>query len=123
MGLAAYFNIYFVATIFCLILAFLLVHYGGWYLSLFLAFSSPFPISLPCILLCLSLSLRDPITYLQQIEKRRRYLRQRPRRIILIRHGESEGNVDSTVYSRTPDHAVELTSKGIKQARVRLFLF
>ena len=41
----------------------------------------------------------------------------RPRRIILIRHGESMGNVDHTEYSRTPDWRVELTPKGREQAR------
>ncbi|MFI1801019.1 histidine phosphatase family protein [Streptomyces sp. NPDC020379] len=41
----------------------------------------------------------------------------RPRRIVLIRHGESVGNVDDTVYEREPDHALSLTEKGRKQAR------
>ncbi|MEU1376687.1 histidine phosphatase family protein [Streptomyces triculaminicus] len=40
----------------------------------------------------------------------------RPRRIVLIRHGESEGNVDDTVYEREPDHALSLTEAGRKQA-------
>lgn len=40
----------------------------------------------------------------------------RPKRIILIRHGESEGNVDKTVYARIPDSLVRLTSLGKKQA-------
>lgn len=39
-----------------------------------------------------------------------------PRRIILLRHGESEGNVDSKVYRNKPDNAVELTSLGSQQA-------
>jgi len=42
----------------------------------------------------------------------------KPKRIILIRHGESQGNVDKTVYAKTPDYAVRLTEKGIKQAEV-----
>jgi broad specificity phosphatase PhoE len=41
----------------------------------------------------------------------------RPKRIILIRHAESEGNVDETVYQRKPDHRIELTEKGKQQAR------
>ncbi|UGY94022.1 histidine phosphatase family protein [Streptomyces gobiensis] len=41
----------------------------------------------------------------------------RPRRIVLIRHGESEGNVDDTVYERVPDHALRLTAEGWQQAR------
>lgn len=40
----------------------------------------------------------------------------RPRRIVLIRHGESEGNIDDTVYERVPDHALRLTARGRAQA-------
>lgn len=40
----------------------------------------------------------------------------RPRRIVLIRHGESEGNVDDSVYARVPDHALALTDRGRSQA-------
>lgn len=40
----------------------------------------------------------------------------RPMRIVLIRHGESEGNVDDTVYERVPDHALRLTERGQCQA-------
>ena len=40
----------------------------------------------------------------------------RPRRIILVRHGESTGNVDDTVYEREPDHALALTDLGWQQA-------
>ncbi|XP_065858336.1 phosphoglycerate mutase-like protein AT74 isoform X2 [Euphorbia lathyris] len=40
----------------------------------------------------------------------------RPRRIILVRHGESEGNVDETVYTRVADPKIELTKKGRGQA-------
>ena len=40
----------------------------------------------------------------------------KPKRIILIRHGESEGNTDRNVYSRKPDYALLLTSKGMQQA-------
>ena len=42
----------------------------------------------------------------------------RPRRIVLVRHGESQGNVDETIYERVPDHALELTERGRAQARV-----
>jgi broad specificity phosphatase PhoE len=41
----------------------------------------------------------------------------KPQKIILVRHGESEGNVDKSVYLRLPDYAVSLTKKGISQAR------
>src|SRR5205809_4385442 len=40
----------------------------------------------------------------------------KPKRIILIRHGESEGNTDRNVYSQKPDYALLLTSKGMQQA-------
>lgn len=40
----------------------------------------------------------------------------RPRRIILVRHGESEGNVDESVYTRIPDPKISLTEKGKAQA-------
>ncbi|MFD7921475.1 histidine phosphatase family protein [Streptomyces sp. NPDC059740] len=40
----------------------------------------------------------------------------RPRRIVLLRHGESEGNIDDTVYEREPDHALSLTTAGLHQA-------
>ena len=40
----------------------------------------------------------------------------RPRRIILVRHGESEGNVDETVYTRVADPKIGLTERGKAQA-------
>lgn len=40
----------------------------------------------------------------------------RPRRIVLVRHGESEGNADDSVYEREPDHALPLTPAGRAQA-------
>jgi broad specificity phosphatase PhoE len=41
----------------------------------------------------------------------------RPRRIVLVRHGESEGNEDDTIYEHVPDHALALTEKGQRQAQ------
>ena len=41
----------------------------------------------------------------------------RPARIVLIRHGESLGNVDESVYQTTPDNRVPLTARGREQAR------
>ncbi|KAF7817878.1 phosphoglycerate mutase-like protein AT74 [Senna tora] len=41
-----------------------------------------------------------------------------PKRIILVRHGESQGNLDTAAYSTTPDHGIPLTSQGITQARL-----
>ncbi|MFV0533588.1 MAG: histidine phosphatase family protein [Cumulibacter sp.] len=43
--------------------------------------------------------------------------RYRPKRIILVRHGESQGNVDDTIYETVPDHALHLTERGRAQVR------
>ncbi|KAL6177292.1 hypothetical protein ACLB2K_048818 [Fragaria x ananassa] len=40
----------------------------------------------------------------------------RPRRIILVRHGQSEGNVDEGVYTRVSDPKIGLTEKGVADA-------
>jgi broad specificity phosphatase PhoE len=40
-----------------------------------------------------------------------------PRRIILVRHGESEGNVNDSAYVQTPDNLISLTDLGRQQAR------
>ena len=40
-----------------------------------------------------------------------------PKRIILVRHGESEANVDKAIYSRMPDWQICLTEHGVQQAR------
>ena len=40
-----------------------------------------------------------------------------PKRIILLRHGESEANVDPGVYARVPDWRIALTANGVEQAR------
>lgn len=41
----------------------------------------------------------------------------KPKRILLVRHGESAANVDPLVYSNTPDHLIHLTEAGCAQAR------
>ena len=38
------------------------------------------------------------------------------KRIYLVRHGESEGNLDTTLYLNKADHAIKLSPKGIGQA-------
>jgi broad specificity phosphatase PhoE len=42
----------------------------------------------------------------------------KPKRIILVRHGQSEGNADDTkeVYGKTPDYALNLSPRGRKEA-------
>jgi len=42
----------------------------------------------------------------------------KPNRIILIRHGESEGNIDKDKYRTIPDYALNLTVKGSEQAQM-----
>ncbi|KAI3885836.1 hypothetical protein MKW92_033772 [Papaver armeniacum] len=40
-----------------------------------------------------------------------------PKRIILVRHGESKGNLDGSAYTTTPDYKIPLTELGLNQAR------
>ena len=60
----------------------------------------------------------DKIYY--RLAKRRwdEQLARRPSRIILVRHGQSEGNVDDTIYSTVPDSQIALTERGFAQAVV-----
>ncbi|ESL07684.1 glycerolphosphate mutase [Trypanosoma rangeli SC58] len=39
-----------------------------------------------------------------------------PHRLLLVRHGESEANVDRTLYSKMPDWKIPLTERGRAQA-------
>jgi hypothetical protein len=39
-----------------------------------------------------------------------------PNKVVLLRHGQSLGNIDETIYSRTPDNAIPLTKLGWEQA-------
>jgi len=41
----------------------------------------------------------------------------KPKRIILVRHGESQGNADPNHYETVPDYALHLTDAGRQQAR------
>ena len=45
--------------------------------------------------------------------------RRLPKRIILVRHGESQGNLDMSAYTTTPDYRIPLTALGVEQARAR----
>ncbi|KAJ8906896.1 hypothetical protein NDN08_003380 [Rhodosorus marinus] len=40
----------------------------------------------------------------------------RPKRIVLVRHGQSIGNVDKNVYKSIPDNKLSLTTRGYEQA-------
>merc|ERR1711934_804722 len=39
-----------------------------------------------------------------------------PKRLIFVRHGQSQGNVDHAIYRTSPDNALHLTEKGWEQA-------
>jgi broad specificity phosphatase PhoE len=41
----------------------------------------------------------------------------KPEKIILVRHGQSQGNVDLNIYEEIPDFAVKLTPLGHEQAK------
>ena len=41
----------------------------------------------------------------------------RPTRILFLRHGESEGNVDETLFEKKPDHLMALTPRGVEHAQ------
>uniref|UniRef100_A0A2P2Q3Z7 Uncharacterized protein MANES_08G123700 n=1 Tax=Rhizophora mucronata TaxID=61149 RepID=A0A2P2Q3Z7_RHIMU len=41
-----------------------------------------------------------------------------PKRIILVRHGESQGNLDTAAYTTTPDNKIPLTQLGLTQGRL-----
>lgn len=58
----------------------------------------------------LSLGLtRDEYKWMKKNSKK-------PKRIILVRHGESEGNVNHNLYATKPDNKLCLTDRGIQQA-------
>jgi hypothetical protein len=46
-----------------------------------------------------------------------------PFRIIIVRHGESEGNVDESAYARLPDWQINLTDKGRSPRIVIIVIF
>jgi len=57
----------------------------------------------------------DLLTRLEDLVYIRRK-RNLPKRIILIRHGESQGNTNKEIYKRVSDNCIELTQKGFEQA-------
>ncbi|HEX9226459.1 MAG TPA: histidine phosphatase family protein [Arthrobacter sp.] len=40
-----------------------------------------------------------------------------PGKIIMIRHGQSAANADTSIYNRVPDYRIPLTELGVQQAR------
>ena len=43
----------------------------------------------------------------------------KPKHIIVVRHGQSEANVNKELYENTPDHMMQITEKGREQAAKR----
>jgi broad specificity phosphatase PhoE len=41
----------------------------------------------------------------------------KPKNIFIVRHGESEGNADKSIYNLKPDYTLLLTPKGVKEAK------
>jgi hypothetical protein len=62
----------------------------------------------------------DMDSLLPQLDEARaaRFMHRQPKRIILIRHAESVGNVDSSVYAHIPDNKLVITERGRQQAYV-----
>jgi broad specificity phosphatase PhoE len=60
----------------------------------------------------------DMDSLLPQLDEARaaRFMHRQPKRIILIRHAESVGNVDSSVYAHIPDNKLVITERGRQQA-------
>ena len=56
--------------------------------------------------------LHQLIVLLHQYQKKRR-----PKRIILVRHGNSEANNNYEILKNIPDNKVHLTEKGKNQAK------
>jgi broad specificity phosphatase PhoE len=40
-----------------------------------------------------------------------------PNKVVMLRHGQSKGNINEELYSTTPDNAMPLTKLGWEQAR------
>lgn len=53
----------------------------------------------------------------KRINEKKKSRDRRAKRIILIRHAESEGNVDVSIYGRVPDNLIHLSELGVKQAQ------
>lgn len=68
-------------------------------------------------LTCLVDACCAPLVSIGERSKHRRRIRSRPRRIILVRHGQSVGNVDRMLYSSMADPSMGLTEAGFAQGR------
>jgi len=63
-------------------------------------------------------SLSHEVNENSQLAQEREGVDTMPCRITLIRHGQSEGNIDSAIYQTKPDNALQLTELGWVQARM-----
>jgi len=52
-----------------------------------------------------------------RVARRRYNARIMPNKVVMVRHGQSMGNIDEKLYSTTPDNAMPLTRLGWEQAR------
>ena len=59
----------------------------------------------------------EPILAILEARGTARKRRRRPKRIVLIRHGESVDNVNSDMYQSVPDSQIPLTSRGYRQGK------
>ncbi|CAI5941740.1 unnamed protein product [Closterium sp. NIES-65] len=74
----------------------------------------PFPANVPAV--PLPPSRPSSSSSLPSYPLSRESLLRRPTRIILVRHGQSEGNLDEGIYTRIADSRVSLTPLGFEQA-------
>ena len=81
-----------------------------------LLLSASIAVILSIFILKRTLLLGKFLIYLSSITYHYKKLYLYPHRIILVRHGEAEGNIDENVYKRTPDALISLTQFGKDQA-------
>ncbi|GCA63382.1 histidine phosphatase superfamily protein, clade-1, partial [Kipferlia bialata] len=82
--------------------------------------SQPLIVLLAATALCLMLGKEPLLVWLffqqEKVVKRKVMFHRKPKRIILVRHGESDGNVSSDAYATTPDNQIQLTERGRAEA-------
>jgi len=62
--------------------------------------------------------LEDQLRVRRERRREQRLVITRPERIILVRHGQSDGNTNRKAYERTPDSQISLTDVGYAQGVV-----
>jgi len=76
-----------------------------------------FPIILLPLLFKYKVHIKEFIAHKIIILAHEHTLKSRPKRIILLRHGETTANLDAKIYSTTPDNKITLTPTGEIQAK------